>query len=51
MGQDWAYDRLNRVVRDGLLEQKTLLHRQPSLYIATAEGLPGPFRSASASTA
>jgi hypothetical protein len=39
MGQSWAYFRLSRLVRDGLLEQKTLLHRQPGLYIATAEGL------------
>jgi hypothetical protein len=39
MGRSWAYDRLSRLVRDGLLEQKTLLHRQPGLYIATAEGL------------
>jgi hypothetical protein len=39
MGQSWAYARLSRLVRDGLLEQKTLLHRRPGLYIATAEGL------------
>jgi hypothetical protein len=39
MGRSWAYDRLSRLVRDGLLEQKTLLYRQPGLYIATAEGL------------
>jgi hypothetical protein len=25
MGRSWAYARLNRLVRDGLLEQKTLL--------------------------
>jgi hypothetical protein len=39
MGQSWAYGRLSRLVRDGLLEQKTLLHRRPGLYIATTEGL------------
>jgi hypothetical protein len=39
MGRSWAYQRLSRLVRDGLLEQKTLLHRRPGLYIATAEGL------------
>jgi hypothetical protein len=39
MGRSWAYGRLSRLVRDGLLEQKTLLHRQPGLYIATTEGL------------
>lgn len=39
MGQSWAYARLNRLVAGGLLEQKTLLHRQAGLYVATAEGL------------
>jgi hypothetical protein len=39
MGRSWAYGRLRSLVRDGLLEQKTLLHRRPGLYIATAEGL------------
>jgi hypothetical protein len=39
MGRSWAYARLSRLVCDGLLEQKTLLYRQPGLYIATAEGL------------
>lgn len=39
MGRSWAYARLNGLVRDGLLEQKTLLYRQPGLYLATAEGL------------
>jgi hypothetical protein len=39
MGRSWAYGRLSRLVGDGLLEGKTLLHRQPGLYIATAEGL------------
>jgi hypothetical protein len=39
MGRSWAYARLNRLVLDGLLEQKTLLYRQPGLYVATAEGL------------
>jgi hypothetical protein len=39
MGRSWAYARLSRLVEDGLLEQKQLLHRQPGLYVATAEGL------------
>jgi len=39
MGQSWAYVRLSRLVCDRLLEQKTLLHRKPGLYIATADGL------------
>jgi hypothetical protein len=39
MGRSWAYARLSRLVADGLLEQKTLLYRQPGLYVATAEGL------------
>jgi hypothetical protein len=39
MGRSWAYARLSRLVGDRLLEQKTLLHRRPGLYIATAEGL------------
>jgi hypothetical protein len=39
MGRSWAYARLSRLVADGLLEQKTLLHRRPGLYFATAEGL------------
>jgi len=39
MGRSWAYARLSRLVCDALLEQKTLLYRQPGLYIATAEGL------------
>jgi hypothetical protein len=39
MGRSWAYARLNRLARDGLLEQRTLLYRQPGLYVATAEGL------------
>jgi hypothetical protein len=39
MGRSWAYARLSRLVVDGLLEQKMLLHRQPGLYVATAEGL------------
>jgi DNA-binding IclR family transcriptional regulator len=28
MGRSWAYARLGRLVRDGLLEQKTLLYRR-----------------------
>jgi hypothetical protein len=39
MGRSWAYARLSRLVRDGLLEQRTLLYRTAGLYIATAEGL------------
>jgi hypothetical protein len=39
MGRSWAYARLSRLVADGLLEQRTLLYRQPGLYVATAEGL------------
>jgi len=39
MGRSWAYARLSRLVEDGLLEQTQLLHRQPGLYVATAEGL------------
>jgi hypothetical protein len=39
MGRSWAYARLGRLVADGLLEQRTLLYRQPGLYLATAEGL------------
>jgi hypothetical protein len=39
MGRSWAYARLSRLVKDGLLEQRTLLYRQPGLYLATADGL------------
>jgi hypothetical protein len=39
MGRSWAYARLSRLVVDGLLEQRTLLYRQPGLYVASAEGL------------
>jgi hypothetical protein len=39
MGRSWAYHRLNALVRDGLLEQKTLLYRKPGLYVASSEGL------------
>jgi hypothetical protein len=39
MGQSWAYTRLSRMVCEGLLDRKALLHRKPGLYIATAEGL------------
>lgn len=39
MGRSWAYARLSRLVADGLLEQRTLLYRQPGLYVATAAGL------------
>ncbi len=39
MGRSWAYARLNRLVGDGLLEQRSLLYRQAGLYVATAQGL------------
>jgi hypothetical protein len=39
MGRSWAYARLSGLVVGGLLEQRTLLYRQPGLYLATAEGL------------
>jgi hypothetical protein len=39
MGQSWAYTRLGRLVASGLLEQRTLLYREPGLYVATAEAL------------
>ena len=39
MGRSWAYARLSKLVMDGLLEQRTLLYRQPGLYLATADGL------------
>jgi hypothetical protein len=39
MGRSWAYTRLSRLVKDGLLEQRTLLYRQPGLYLATVDGL------------
>jgi hypothetical protein len=35
MGRSWAYHRLNVLVPDGLLEQKTLLYRTPGLYVAS----------------
>jgi len=51
MGRSWAYARLNRAVAGGLLVQRSLLYRQPGLYLATAEGLRwchlqhlGPYR-------
>src|SRR4029077_181180 len=43
MGRSWAYARLSRLVGDGLLEGKTLLYREPGLYVATAEGLRWTF--------
>jgi hypothetical protein len=39
MGRRWAYDRLSRLVADGLLAHETLLHRRPGLYLATRDGL------------
>ena len=44
MGRSWAYARLSRLVRDGLLEHKQLLYRTPGLYVATAEGLRWTFQ-------
>ena len=43
MRRSWAYARLSTLVRDGLLEQRNLLYRQPGLYVATAEGLRWTF--------
>lgn len=39
MGRSWAYARIGRLARDGLLEQRLLLYRKPGLYVASAEGL------------
>jgi hypothetical protein len=39
MGRSWAYARLSRLVRDGLLDHKRLLYGKPGLYVATTEGL------------
>jgi hypothetical protein len=39
MGRSRAYERLSSLVAVDLLEQRTLLHRQPGLYAATVEGL------------
>ena len=39
MGRSWTYRRLNGLVGDGLLARCALLYRQPSLYLASAEGL------------
>jgi hypothetical protein len=39
LSRSGAYARLSRLVDGGLLEKHTLLHRQPSLYVATREGL------------
>ena len=39
MGRSWCYERLGPLVAEGLLAQRVLLHRQPGLYLATAEGL------------
>jgi hypothetical protein len=39
MGRSRAYERLSFLVGEGLLEQRALLHQQPGLYVATAEGL------------
>jgi hypothetical protein len=43
MGRSWAYARLSRLVRDGLLEHKRLLYGKPGLYVATPEGLRWTF--------
>lgn len=39
MGRSWAYTRLGLLVRDGLLEHRMVLYRQPGLYLASADGL------------
>jgi hypothetical protein len=39
MSRTRAYACLSRLVTNGLLEQKTLLYREPGLYVATAEAL------------
>ncbi len=39
MGRSWAYTRLGLLVRDGLLEHRMVLYRQPGLYVASADGL------------
>jgi hypothetical protein len=39
MGRSWCYRRLQVLVTDGLLVERRLLHRQPGLYLASAEGL------------
>ncbi len=39
MGRSWAYTRLRLLVRDGLLEHRMVLYRQPGLYLASADGL------------
>jgi hypothetical protein len=39
MGRSQCYERLEALTRDGLLEQRALLHRRPGLYLATRAGL------------
>ena len=39
MGRSWAYSRLRSLTADGLLEPRTVLHREPGLYVATNRGL------------
>jgi hypothetical protein len=39
MSRTRAYACLNRLVANGLLEQRALLYREPGLYVATAEAL------------
>ncbi|HST33315.1 MAG TPA: helix-turn-helix domain-containing protein [Solirubrobacteraceae bacterium] len=39
MGRSQAYSRLSALTREGLLEQKRLLHRTPGLHVASCEGL------------
>jgi len=39
MSRSRAYGRLNRLVGEGLLMQRTLLHRQAGLYVASMQGL------------
>jgi hypothetical protein len=39
MRRSWCYARLSQLVAGGLVEQRTLLHRRPGLYLATRAGL------------
>jgi hypothetical protein len=39
MGRSQCYERLSGLLAGGLLEQHTLLHRRPGLYVATRAGL------------
>lgn len=39
MGRSWTYARLRSLTADGLLELRSVLYRQPGLYVATNQGL------------